>query len=318
MINPQRILVVSEDVNLIGELIGAARRLNSEGRSVIAAVVAGDQSAVRRVASFGVDQIYQISQVPEGHLVEDIFLTLLELIHQYEPAVILIGATTTGRLICGRLAARLDLSAITDVRAFDWHKDGLKARHMIFAGGAERLERPLRMPVLMSIARGQHEVEVVPNATSPEVVTLPFITPQKRVVLLERKDLPPVSVNLVDAKRVVCLGRGIARQEDLALVENLAKELGAEIACTRPLSEGLGWLPRERYIGISGAHIKSDLYIGLGVSGQVQHTVGITDAKVIVAVNRDPDAPIFKQADYGIAADLYQVLPALIQAIQTV
>ncbi|KPL74628.1 hypothetical protein AC812_11490 [Bellilinea caldifistulae] len=260
--------------------------------------------------------MYRIEKPPEGCLVEDLFDTLWELVNQQKPAYVLIGATTSGRLICGRLAARLDVSAITDVRSFDLLDDGLTARHMIFAGGAERLERPLRLPVLMSVARGQFEAEAVQNPKTPEVIDLPFLVPEKRSVLRERMDLPAVSVNLADAKRVVCLGRGIARQEDLVLAENLARELGAEIACTRPLSEGLGWLPRERYIGISGAYIKSDLYIGLGVSGQVQHTVGITDVKVIVAVNRDPDAPIFKQADYGIAADLYQVLPALIEAIR--
>ncbi|MFN7036002.1 MAG: electron transfer flavoprotein subunit alpha/FixB family protein [Bellilinea sp.] len=317
MSSQQRIFLISEDISLIGELASAARRLNGDDYSSIAAVVVGDQTDVHQVGSYGVDSIYWVDQIPDGYLFEDVFLTLLELVQQHNPSSIWIGATTSGRLICGRLAARLDVSAITDVRSFEQHENKVVMRHMIFAGGAERLERPLRLPALITVAKGQFAAEVVQHANPPKVITLPFLIPEKRAVLLERKDLPAVSVNLADAKRVICLGRGIARQEHLALAENLADELGAEIACTRPLSEGLGWLPRERYIGISGAYIKSDLYIGLGVSGQVQHTVGITDAKVIVAVNRDPDAPIFKQADYGIAADLYEVLPALIQAIRS-
>lgn len=310
-----QIFVISEEVSLIGELVSAAHLLNRDGLSTVTAVVIGNQTGVQQVGSFAVDRIYWIEQVPEGFLVEDTFLTIWELVNQQKPTIILIGATTSGRLICGRLAARLDVSAITDVRAFEQNEDGLVARHMIFAGGAERIERPLRQPILLTIAKGQFEAEPVQTTKAPQVIPLPFQMPEKRAILRERKDLPPVSVNLAEARRVICLGRGVAHQEDVAQVEQLAQELGAEIACTRPLSEGLGWLPRERYIGISGAYIKSDLYIGLGVSGQVQHTIGITNARVVVAVNRDPDAPIFKQADYGIVADLYEVVPALIQGL---
>lgn len=316
MSDQKQIFVISEEVSLIGELVSAAHQLNRDGLSTIAAIVIGDQTDVQQVGSFAVDQVYWIEEVPEGCLVEDVFLTVWELVNQHKPTVILIGATTSGRLICGRLAARLDVSAITDVRSFEQVKDGVAARHMIFAGGAERLERPLRLPVLLTIPKGQFGADSVQTKKAPQVIPLPFQMPEKRAILRERKDLPPLSVNLAEAKRVICLGRGIAHQEDLAQIERLAQELGAEIACTRPLSEGLGWLPRERYIGISGAYIKSDLYIGLGVSGQVQHTIGITDARVVVAVNRDPDAPIFKQADYGIVADLYEVLPALMQALE--
>ena len=92
--------------------------------------------------------------------------------------------------------------------------------------------------------------------------------------------------------------------------------LEAEIGCTRPLAEGLDWYPRERYIGVSGAFIKPDLYMGIGVSGQVQHTVGVTDSRVIVAINKDKNAAIFHQADYGIVGDLYAFLPAFISALK--
>ena len=105
--------------------------------------------------------------------------------------------------------------------------------------------------------------------------------------LRERKPRPAAAVNLPAARRVVCAGRGLARQEDLGLVNELAKVLGAEVACTRPLAEGLDWLPRERYIGISGATIKPDLYLGVGVSGQAQHVIGMSDSRVVVAINKD-------------------------------
>ena len=100
------------------------------------------------------------------------------------------------------------------------------------------------------------------------------------------------------------------------MINELAQALNAEVACTRPLAEGLDWLPRERYIGISGANIRPDLYLGVGVSGQVQHMIGMRDSRVVVAINKDKEAPIFAQADYGIVGDLYEIVPALIKAIK--
>ena len=108
----------------------------------------------------------------------------------------------------------------------------------------------------------------------------------------------------------------MAQQADLAMIEELARLLHAELACTRPLAEGLGWLPRERYIGISGATLHADLYLGVGVSGQVQHLIGMNATRVVVAINKDSNAPIFAHADYGIAGDLYQIVPALLQALK--
>ncbi len=148
------------------------------------------------------------------------------------------------------------------------------------------------------------------------MVDVPFVEPEWRLTRRESKPRPPATVNLAAAKKVVCAGRGLARQEDLALVKELAQTLGAEVACTRPLAEGLGWLPRERYIGISGANVKPHLYLGVGVSGQVQHTVGMRESRLVVAINKDSQAPIFAQADYGIVGDLYTVVPALIAALK--
>ena len=123
------------------------------------------------------------------------------------------------------------------------------------------------------------------------------------------------TVNLPAAKRVVGVGRGFAAQGDLDLARELATALGAELACSRPVAEGLGWLPTERYVGVSGATIRPDLYLAVGISGQVQHMAGVNHAKVIVAINRDKNAPVFAQADLGVVADLYDVLPALTKAL---
>ena len=129
------------------------------------------------------------------------------------------------------------------------------------------------------------------------------------------------SANLGSAKRIVAAGRGFKAEEDLKLAEDLAAQkealaaaIGAELACSRPLAEGADWMSADRYVGVSGQSVAPDLYIAVGISGQIQHTVGMVDSKVVVAVNNDDKAPIFEGADYGIVADLYEALPAIVEA----
>ena len=123
-------------------------------------------------------------------------------------------------------------------------------------------------------------------------------------------------MDLAQAKIIVCVGRGVEKPEDIKLARELADVLGGEVGCSRPIAEELNWLPEEFYLGISGKKVKPELYIGLGVSGQIQHVTGIRDSKVIFAVNRDENAPIFEAADYGIVGDLYQVVPKLIEELK--
>ncbi len=118
-----------------------------------------------------------------------------------------------------------------------------------------------------------------------------------------------------DADRVVSVGRGLRSKADLALVGTLTAALGAELACSMPVADDLGWVPKERYVGRSGQHISPRLYLALGISGAPQHMEGVRDAGVVVAVNADPDAPIFRTADLGVVGDLYEVVPALVAAL---
>jgi len=124
-------------------------------------------------------------------------------------------------------------------------------------------------------------------------------------------------VDLGAASRIVSIGRGLKAQTDLGLVEALAKAADAELSCSRPIAEGMEWLPKDRYVGISGQHVAPDLYMAIGISGQLQHMVGVRGAKTIVAINSDAEAPVFHDADYGIVGDLYEIVPAITQALAT-
>ena len=123
------------------------------------------------------------------------------------------------------------------------------------------------------------------------------------------------AVDLGQAERIVAVGRGIKAQENIAIAERLAKAMGAEIAASRPICDS-GWLPMDRQIGSSGQTVAPKLYVALGISGAIQHLVGMKGARTIVAINKDADAPIFEVADYGIVGDLFEIVPALVSELE--
>jgi electron transfer flavoprotein alpha subunit len=308
--------VFSEIPALLMELIAGARSLAAVMGGEVVALVIGPRAGAAAALASGADRVFWLGELKAGNLVEDYVPTLAALVEKEAPRGLLVGATTRGRAVAGRLAARSGVTALTDVRQFTFEDGVIKAHHMIFGGGALRIERPLSKMMLATVGPGTFEAQPPHAGCAGDVIDVPFIEPEWRVTRRESKPRPLANINLAAAKKVVCAGRGLVRQEDLTLVEELAQALGAEVACTRPLAEGLGWLPRERYIGISGAIIKPNLYLGVGVSGQVQHTVGMREARLVVAINKDHQAPIFAQADYGIAGNLYAIVPALIAALK--
>jgi electron transfer flavoprotein alpha subunit len=137
------------------------------------------------------------------------------------------------------------------------------------------------------------------------------------VTVVDRRPKEGQAVDLAAAARIVGVGRGLAKRDDLPLGEGLAAALGAELACTKSLAD-FGWMADDRIVGLSGAKTAPDMYLAVGISGQVQHTVGIAQARIIAVVNQDKDAPIFALADYGVVGDLYQLVPALVERLKTV
>jgi len=315
MASQPEIWAYSEKPILLGELLGGARVLAEKLSGRVIAVIVGPHTIAEDAIKMGAEKVYWLGDI-ETRLVEDYVPTLAELLKEYKPAILLIGNTKRGKAIAGRVAARLGASAMIDVKDFIPSASGVSTRHMIFGGGAVREEKPQTDTLIATVGLGNFENADTDANRSGEIIAVPFIKPEWKAKLLGRKEKKVTSVNLAAAKRVVCAGRGLSKQEDLVMINELAHLLEAEVGCTRPLAEGLDWLPRERYIGVSGAFIKPDLYLGIGVSGQVQHTVGITDSRVIVGINKDKDAAIFSQADYGIVGDLYAVVPALISALK--
>jgi electron transfer flavoprotein alpha subunit len=306
------VLVFSEKPALLAELTGAGLDLGGE---VLAAVI-GPREAAEAALLHGARRALWMQAPQKDVLIEDYTLTLESLVRAYQPGLVLIGATRRGRVVAGRLAARLDTSALTDVLELQPEGEGFQIRHMVFGGGAVRVERLRAGTVVATAGPGIFSARPPHTEHNGEITPVTFIAPGRTAALRERKPRAGAVTNLAGAKRVVCSGRGVAKAEDLGMINELAQALHAEVGCTRPLAEGLNWLPRERYIGISGAQVRPDLYLGVGVSGQVQHMIGMSRSKLVVAINKDSHAPIFANADYGIVGDLYAVVPALLAELR--
>jgi electron transfer flavoprotein alpha subunit len=304
------VLVFSEKPALLAELVGGGADLGGP----VSAVVFGPRTAADTAADYGAQSVLWI-EAPQNALVEDVLPTLEQLVRERQPRLVLIGGTRRGRVVAGRLAARLDTTALTDVLELQQADGVTQVRHMVWGGGALRAERLRAVTVVATAGTGVYSA-LPPGQPASQVLPVAFVAPPGGAVLRERKPRAGAVTNLAGAKRVVCAGRGVAKADDLGLVNDLARALNAEVGCTRPLAEGLNWLPRERYIGISGAQVRPELYLGVGVSGQVQHMIGMSRSKVVVAINKDKNAPIFASADYGIVGDLYAVIPALLEALK--
>lgn len=317
MAEDKDIWVFSEKKALLAELITAAQTLTARTGGSVTALVLGSKQEAEEAFEMGAQMVTWLGELAPGKLVEDIIPTLTVMVQNSQPYGVLIGATTRGRVISGRLAAHLGTAALTDVLEFQFHDGVAQVKHMAFGGGAVRIDRPTIGPIIATIGSGVFTPSPRHPGASGEFQQVDWVDPPWKAVLIERRKREKSGVNLAAAKRVVCPGRGLKQQEDLAMIEELAQAMEAEVACTRPLAEGLNWLPRERYIGISGAMIKPDLYIGIGVSGQAQHMIGMSESRVVVAINKDRSAPLVTQADYAVEGDLYAVVPALIRAINT-
>jgi electron transfer flavoprotein alpha subunit len=317
MANHTDVWVFSEKPGLLFELIGGAQSIAGQFGGLVAALVLGSRSDAEQAIARGAGKVFWLGEQAPGTLVDDYAPTMMHLLDENKPSAVLVGSTKLGRAVAGRMAAHLNATVLTEIKELAFENGSLQARHMIFGGGAVRVDRPLSEVVLATAGSGVFTACPAETGRSGEIIEVDFVEPAWRVTLRERKPKPKATVNLNAARKVVCAGRGIVNKEDLGMVSELAQLLGAEVGCSRPLAEGLDWLPRERYIGVSGAMIKPDLYLGVGVSGQVQHTVGMTDSRVVVTINKDDQAPIFAHTDYGIVGDLYAVVPALIEALKS-
>jgi electron transfer flavoprotein alpha subunit len=306
------------------ETVAAAQELCRAGSldPTIAIVVIGSKvdAVASDVAAARVQKVVVIDhQALDAYTPDGFTMALEQAIAGLSPSHVLLPHTYQTRDFAPALAARLDRALITDVT-------GMKA-----AGGEIAFVRPM--------FQGKLTADVAPEGPAPHIIT--FQIGALRADQAARGDAPaPIealaitidasairekpeapfqqakqSVDLSQAERIVAVGRGIKGQEHLPVAQKLAAALGAELAASRPICDA-GWLPMERQVGSSGQTVAPKLYLALGISGAIQHLVGMKGSSTIAAINKDPDAPIFEVADYGIVGDLFEIVPALVEALK--
>ena len=301
--------VFSDNVERYAELMTAARQWGEQ----VHLIVQGNEQA-DQVKALGADDIIVLEHASELQRVENYAETVSALL-QTHTGLLLMPASKRTKSLGARLSMQLNAAMVNDATSVTLDAGALFAENRMYGGlafGKEKLNSAL---AIITLAPGMFEpAETNPAHTCP-VISAPYITPLHEIVCQERRAKSLSSVDLSKAKRVVGVGRGLVAESDLQMVRNLAAVLGAEVGCSRPIAEGENWMERERYIGVSGVLLKSDLYLTLGISGQIQHMVGGNGAKIIVAINKDKKAPIFNYADYGLVGDIYKVVPALIEQL---
>ena len=303
------------------EAIAAAQQLSGGAMPVKVAVAGQNVSGVAgELATAAVAEVIAVDHAALANYTPDAFVQALQqVITQTAPAMVFFPHSYQTRDFSATLATRLDRALVTDVI-------GVKQ-----SSGAATFSRPM--------FQGKLTADVVPQGPAPHLITIQIgafradaaqkgasaaaVTPASVNIdeskLRQTAEAPfqeaKQAVDLSQAERIVSVGRGIKSQENIAIAEQLAQAFGAELAASRPICDN-GWLPMERQIGSSGQTVAPKLYVALGISGAIQHLVGMKGARTIVAINKDAEAPIFEVADYGIQGDLFELVPALIAELQ--
>jgi electron transfer flavoprotein alpha subunit len=311
------ILVFSERHDLMLEMLGKGRQIADKLQKSLAAVLIGFnvQEKGDELIKYGADKVYLVANQALAHFQIETYLSVLHnLAVNYKPEIILIGSTRNGKPLAARLATRLEAGCVPDCNRLSVDDERRLVGERITYGGnaAAKITWKTKPQIATVPARAFEKPE--PKAHSGQLVKVDFKIEEPGTETVETKPLEVSSVRIEDADVIISCGRGLGKKEDRALLDDLATVLCGQVGCSRPLAEDRKWFTE--WVGLSGHKVKPKLYIACGISGVIQHVAGIRDAKVIVAINKDEQAPIFEAADYGVVGNLYEILPALKEALK--
>ena len=320
------ILVFSEKDDLAFELMSKGKEFGAALNMGVTAALLGEGASakacpeLRRRAdeyfAYGADKVYAAEHPA---LIDFHAETFAEALNQFalqnDAQVLLLASTKRGKELAPRLAQKLGAGCVTDATAVEVRDGSLLVSRYALGGNtmaSEFIKTPHKVIAVMpkTFELGAKE------ARRGEIITADLDLKEPRTRIVEQREKAGEAVNLEEAQALVCIGRGLEKKEHLGIVEELAEALGAEIGCTKSLCTDYQWLSEDRLVGLSGKKTNPRLVISIGISGQIQYTVGIRGARIAVAINKDSNAPIFALSDYGIVGDLYQVVPKLVEGLE--
>ena len=278
------------------------------------ALTLGTVSGAEELGTYGASKIYNVADASLDNFDSQVYAAVIgDAAKQLGATVVILNHSSSGKSLLGRLAARLEAGSAPGVNQIPVVSgDSFTVKKNVFSGKAI---------ANVSISSAIKVLSVMGNSLQPEAVgsagtveTLEVAVPASRVKVKEVKTVEG-TVPLPEAELVVSAGRGMKGPENWGIIEELANTLGATTACSRPVAD-VGWRPHHEHVGQTGVAIRPNLYIAVGISGAIQHLAGVNTSKVIVVINKDPEAPFFKAADYGVCADLFDVVPKLTEAFK--
>ena len=320
MANPILVFCEQRDGQLknVGlEALGEAHRLGiPSGRDICACIIGSDVTALANdLSPYGSSRVFVAEDASLAHYSAELCTTILaDLASHLQPVAIFIGATAMGKDLAPKLAARLKTALVQDCVALEMEADGsLVATRPIYGGKLRAIVKPVTPAMQVATLRPNvfSALEPKPNEDIPiERLATPANGTRPIATVREVQQTSAARHELTETPIIVSGGRGLKAAENFKLVEELADALDAAVGASRAVVDA-GWKSHSYQVGLTGKTVSPQLYIACGISGAIQHLAGMSSARVIVAINSNPDAPIFKSATYGIVGDLFEILPLL-------
>ena len=314
------------------ELLGKAKDLAKDLNAEVTAVLLGYgvKGLADSLAEYGADKVIVVDDKElEVYRTEPYAHALASVINEYKPEIMLVGATAIGRDLGPRVSARvatgltadctvLEIGDFTDNMTKETIPNQLLMTRPAFGGNTiATIACPYNRPQMATVRAGvMQKIDPIKGAKAEVIEYNPGFTPDNKYVeILDVVKAVSDVKDIMDAKILVSGGRGVGSKENFKLLDDLAEVLGATVSCSRAVTDA-GWLPRDLQVGQTGKTVRPQVYFAIGISGAIQHVAGMEESDLIIAINKDPDAPIFDVADYGIVGDLNKIVPQLTEAIK--
>jgi electron transfer flavoprotein alpha subunit len=295
------------------ELLTYARKTAEAHDLNFSAAVIGPANNITDVQNYGAQKIYHLAKDDDGFDTRLYAKRLVGLTKELDAQIVLFSHSSSGKSLAGYLSVLIDATVVTGVNSLPEISEGhLKVHRNVFSGKAEATLQAQGTRFILSL---------IGNTLRPESIEQESPVETRNSEEADRKvqvrEINTISgkTPLPEAELVVSAGRGMKGPENWGIIEELAEVVGATTACSRPVADS-DWRPHHEHVGQTGVAIRPNLYIAIGISGAIQHLAGVNQSKTIVVINKDPEAPFFKAADYGVCADLFDVVPKLIESFK--